>query len=431
MNEGIKYTGAQLSAFDAINNIENDLLGRYQFARRILKRVSAPDCSSAVGLYGGWGVGKTSILNLMTTINEQDKAAITEKPKLVYIDVWPYEVSGDLALPILVRARQLIGALPKESYLKSWRRIVGVLAQAGTDIVLRKLLDLQLGDVKDYADNLQDVAPDYKNLRDFETLVDDIGGTREAFCEMIQLASKANQNRRIVFLVDNLDRCSPENVVRLLESIKNFLHAPACVWVFAMDSGVIASYIDHKYEGTRMDGNGYLDKIVPEQYHIPPITDQDMNRLYSFLTMVQPINTKRGELPAVDITKIPHIPEVLVPRRLLKTAHKFYEAYTGDLKTGLTADPQVIFLLVLLYNTWPAFYERFSSGNSAHIRGVLSNFIDKEKGNTRRIPLDEKYINDRALKHFLHHCFIHQQDLDKLCTTLAGCMTWLHEVGLP
>ena len=308
---------------------------------------------------------------------------------------------------------------------------MGVLAQAGTDIVLRKLLDLQLGDVKDYADNLQDVAPVYKNLRDFETLVDDIGGTRDAFCEMIQLASKANQNRRIVFLVDNLDRCSPENVVRLLESIKNFLHAPACVWVFAMDSGVIASYIDHKYEGTRMDGNGYLDKIVPEQYHIPPITDQDMNRLYSFLTMVQPINTKRGELPAVDITKIPHIPEVLVPRRLLKTAHKFYEAYTGDLKTGLTADPQVIFLLVLLYNTWPAFYERFSSGNSAHIRGVLSNFIDKEKGNTRRIPLDEKYINDRALKHFLHHCFIHQQDLDQLCTTLAGCMTWLHEVGLP
>jgi KAP-like P-loop domain-containing protein len=367
----------------------------------------------------------------MININEQEKSPVTEKPKLVYIDVWPYEVSGDLALPILVHARQLIGKASKESYLKSWRRIVGVLAQAGTDIGLRKLLGLQLSDVQDYVDNLQDIAPDYKNLRDFETLIDDIRDTQDAFCELIQLASKANQNRRIVFLVDNLDRCSPENVVRLLESIKNFLHAPSCVWVFAMDSGVIASYIDHKYEGTRMDGNSYLDKIVPEQYHIPPISDQALNQLHNFLTMVRPINTEKGSLPDVDITKIPQIPEVLVPRRLLKTAHKFYEAYTGDLKTSTTADPQLVFILILLYHTWPAFYERFSSEKPEHIRGILSNFSDSGKDKTLHIPLDEKYTNDRALRHFLHLCFIHQQNLETLCITLAGCMTWLHEVGLP
>jgi hypothetical protein len=246
---------------------------------------------------------------------------------------------------------------------------------------------------------------------------------------MIQLASKANQNRRIVFLVDNLDRCSPENVVRLLESIKNFLHAPSCVWVFAMDSGVIASYIDHKYEGTRMDGNSYLDKIVPEQYHIPRVSADDMTRLHRFLTMVQPAHT--AGLPVIDLREVPQLPEVLVPRRLLKSAHKFYEAYTSDSRLGGGANPDLVFLLILLYNTWPAFYERFSSGNVEHVRGILANFTDKDQQTTGRIPISEKFTEDQALKHYLDHCFIHEQNADVICVTLVHCMMWLREVGLP
>jgi hypothetical protein len=218
-------------------------------------------------------------------------------------------------------------------------------------------------------------------------------------------------------------------VVRLLESVKNFLHAPNCVWVFAMDSGVVASYIDRKYAGTQMDGNSYLDKIVAEQYHIPPISDQDMNQLHRFLTAVQPSN--RHLLPKIDLQQIPQLPEVLVPRRLLKTAHKFYEAYTGDLKMGTTADPEIVFLLILLYNTWPAFYERFSSGKTEHVRGILLNFMDQAEGPAKPIPLSEKFTTDSALKHYVNQGFMDGQDLDMRCASLAGCMTWLHEVGLP
>src|SRR5258706_908842 len=419
MNEGIKQIKNHSSAFDPIDNLDDDYLGRNQFVRRLLKRVSAPDCSSAVGLYGGWGVGKTSILNLMMKINDQKKVPLPEKPLLEYIDVWPYEVSGDLSLPILFRMRQWLSKQETDTHLKHWRRVFGVPAQAGMDIALRKLLDLQMSDVKTYAENIKEI----------EHQVDDIRGAQQAFCELAELVSKTHQNRRIVFLVDNLDRCSPENVVRLLESIKNFLHASSCVWVFAMDSGVIASYIDHKYEGTSMDGNSYLDKIVPEQYHIPPISTQDVNHLHRFLTMVQP--SDRHLLPKIDIQRIPQLPEVLVPRRLLKTAHKFYEAYTGDLKLGSTADPEIVFLLILLYNSWPAFYERLSSGKVDHVRGILINFMDHAQGLTKSIPLSEKFTMDSALKHYLNQCFINDQNLDTMCASLAGCMTWLHEVGLP
>ena len=232
----------QTGVFDPIQDIESDCLGRYQFARRIWKRVSAPDCSSAVGLYGGWGTGKTSILNLMKKINEQENLSPLEKPLMEVFDVWPYEVSGDLSLPILFQMQRWESDLELDTHSLYWRRVFGVLGQAGMDIALQKLLNMRTSDLQGYM----------ASLKELKTHVDDIREAQNAFCELAALVSKAHHNRRIVFLVDNLDRCSPENVVRLLESIKNFLHAPNCVWVFAMDSGVVASYIDHKYEGTRM-----------------------------------------------------------------------------------------------------------------------------------------------------------------------------------
>lgn len=318
-----------------------DYLGRQRFARRILNRLSAPDCSAAVGLYGGWGVGKTFLLKLIMALNALDRTLPAEqKPHFEYIDAWSYEISGDLALPIIVRIRQLIGNQPLSDYSTSWRRILGVLAQAGADIALRKILDLELGDVKDYAKDAQDVAPDQVNLRDLETLVDNIKGTQAAFHELVKLARKSLGTRRLVFLIDNLDRCSPENVVRLLESVKNYFNAPDdYTWVFAMDAGVVASYIDKKYEDTRMDGNSYLDKIIPEQYHIPPISERDMNAQRQFLAAAQP---SRPGLPQIDLQQIPQMPEVLVPRRLLKTARKFYEAYTADTPLGTPASPDIV-----------------------------------------------------------------------------------------
>lgn len=408
--------------FDPIREMELDHLGRLQFARQLLDRVSEPDCPSTLGLYGSWGVGKTSILNLMLALNGRFEKEGRTQPLIQYLDVWRYEISGDLSIPLLVQIRNLIGASKQPVYTNSWRRIVGVLAQAGTDILLRKALDLELNDVKGYVENLKDVAPSKPTLRDLETLMDDIRDAQDLFRELVQLARHAHQDRRLVFLIDNLDRCSPENVVRLLESTKNFLDAPDCTWVFAMDSGVIASYIDRKYDDTQMDGNSYLDKIIPEQYHIPPVS------WTGFLKLVQAaIPSARPGLPSIDPQKIPQLPEVLVPRRLLKTAHRFYRSYAAPIPRGTQASPDMIFALILLYNTWPAFYERFSSNSPDHVRGVLENFTQ----GSNPIPLPNDLIENRSLTHYIHSCFIKGKHLDETCGLLASGMNWLREMGLP
>ncbi|MBN8579954.1 MAG: hypothetical protein J0M11_07090 [Anaerolineae bacterium] len=416
--------------FDPIADLENDDLGRSAFARQLLARLSEENCSPTIGLYGGWGVGKTSTLHLIEKINDACSDTNPNKLEITYVDAWCYEVTGDLTIPILIRLRELAGDQKDPEYSTRWKRVVGVVAQAGTDILLRKLLDLELGDVKEYAQYIQEASKGGKTPQTLKNLMDAVDSAQKDFEYLVNEVWEKKQHRRIVFLIDNLDRCSPENVVRLLESIRNFMDPQHLTWVFAMDSGVIASYIDKKYEDTKMDGNSYLDKIIPEQYHIPPITSSDMPKLQRFLARVLPEN-HNASLPEINLMKVPQLPEVLVPRRLLKTAHRFYRAYMMPSKLGAPAEPDTIFALILLYNSWPAFYERFSSDQPEHVRGILANFIQKEQNSPHLIPLPQKYLADRSLMHYMYHCFVKGQDPDATQIILAGSMAWLREAGLP
>lgn len=430
MQNGSGFSKISNQIFDPIRDLKNDDLGRVAFARRLLTRLSERNCSPTIGLYGGWGVGKTSILHLVEHLNDISPDTDNNKPDITYLDAWRYEITGDLTIPILIQLRELAGNQKDPEYSTKWKRVVGVVAQAGTDILLRKLLDLELGDVKDYVEYIQEASKGGKTPQTLKNLLDEVQSAQKDFEYLVDKVWEAKQHRRIVFLIDNLDRCSPENVVRLLESTKNFLGAEHFTWVFAMDSGVVASYIDKKYEDTRMDGNSYLDKIVPEQYHIPPVTSSDMPKLQRFLARTLPEN-RNTNLPEINLMKIPQLPEVLVPRRLLKTAHRFYRAYMTPSKLGAPAEPDMIFALILLYNSWPAFYERFSSDQPEHVRGILANFIQKEQNSPHLIPLPQKYLADRSLMHYMHHCFIKGQDPDAAQYLLAGSMAWLREAGLP
>lgn len=427
---------------DPIEEIREDCLGRQTFARTILRRLVDEECPPAVGLFGDWGTGKSSLLNLMVSLNQDPSTNEGGKLRFKVIDAWPYESTGNLFVPIMVWLIKRLKEKGKrlDSWNASMKRVLLATLMTTAEIGLRlagirQLMPEELSDVEDvFVENLKDAA-EVVEPRRWEKLVDDIEKAQDDFQKIVKLILEDEPYQRLVICIDNLDRCSPESAVHLLESIKNYLTVEGIVWVIAVDPQVISAYIEKTYGTQAIGGYNYLDKIFPEQYHIPPLSIhsdvEGINRLLDramggFSMAVRPSDWKRYA----------QIPRILVPRRLVKSARKFVEAYRLPSLRGTRANADTVFALILLYYGWPEFYERLSSDRAEHVKGVLSNFEEAppsgEAGKSSlALPIPQGFVDDRDLKHYLTQAFLAQGNAGNISDDLASAMRWLQQVGLP
>lgn len=103
---------------------EQDLIGRIPFAERladILKSAAGPE-SLVIGLYGPWGSGKTSVINLVENAlsrkDDDGKAGVS----VVRFEPWNYLTAEQLLAQFL---KEVEGALDKDAYGR--RKLFGKL----------------------------------------------------------------------------------------------------------------------------------------------------------------------------------------------------------------------------------------------------------------------------------------------------------------
>jgi hypothetical protein len=421
---------------DPITDEEQDVLERRYLAERIFNRLKDDSCPGVIGIYGSWGTGKTSLLNLLLAHSKKPDTSASKPIHIEVFDAWNYEATGNLLIPVIVQMKKLSGNehfLP-QSWKTSIRRVLAVTTLSLAGLMLSKS-PIQLGDIRAVWEDIEkrDKEDSASILLGWETLTDTIREMQTAFQEVVKVVLKEQKCERLILCIDNLDRCSPDHAVNVLESIKNFFSVPGCVWLFAMDSDVIASYIRHKYEGTAMDGYSFLDKIIPEQYHLSFFPEENDYRIFHFIQSVS-----NYDLTLDDARRLPLIPNVMVARRLKKSAVKFIECFASS--ELVNADRDTVFLLSLLYHTWPEFYGRLSSSSLNHIAGILANFFKDRKSGERDgqwgkyapFPLDNKFVGDQDLIQFLQTAFPDANvSPEKVAISIKSALSALRQVGLP
>ena len=90
-----------------------------------------------------------------------------------------------------------------------------------------------------------------------------------------------NPNSRIVAFIDDLDRCSPEKALEVLESIKTYFDIEGIVYVIGMDSDSINSIVKKKYGNDFSKGLDYMQKIVQLPFQIPIWNEVDISKSIS------------------------------------------------------------------------------------------------------------------------------------------------------
>ncbi|MFC6886451.1 KAP family P-loop NTPase fold protein [Actinomadura yumaensis] len=219
-----------------------------------------------VGVFGAWGTGKSSFLGMWS-----DLLAEQPRNRQVRFNPWKYDRKVEVWAALL---HTILGELKKEERL---REKAGRLARAATWLSLRAGLGsaatlatagiVRPEHVNELLDTFaQNDADEYSQVNTFE----------DEFAEAVE--EFVGPEGRLVVFVDDLDRCTPEAAMTVLESLKLFVGHARCVFVLALDVDVLAAVATNKFgvdlKGApeeAISGMNYLEKIVQLPFFLPDV----------------------------------------------------------------------------------------------------------------------------------------------------------------
>ena len=257
----------------------------------------------SLGIFGGWGTGKSTILNLI----ELELSKNPEKYLLVKFDAWLYQdfddaraalmgvissaVSENVSEDLKGKALQLIGRVNK-------LRLLGLLLEGGAlalgtpsfgaiyksvasaEVMLDSRGGLEnAGEIKDAG---ADILPKDSRLFNVDGQIAEptreIDEFRKEFGELL-----AEMDKTLVVFIDNIDRCLPANSIQTLEAIRLFLFMPRTAFLVAADEDMIRHAVDHHFHNpSQRHVTDYLDKLIQIPVRVPRIGVQEV-RAYLFL----------------------------------------------------------------------------------------------------------------------------------------------------
>ena len=203
--------------------------------------------------------------------------------------------------------------------------------------------------------------------------------------------------KRLVIFIDDLDRCLPDDAIRVLETIKLYLEAEGCVFVVGIDSQIVEKGIRMRYrdyvasgEPCPISGADYLEKLVQVPFHLPPI---DSDKLISYITDLYP-DCPFG-LPTVCAAGLePN------PRKVKRAINVFRILWSvvvlrADLRDII--DPELMMKLVIIQMRWSNLFLRIKQEPYRLV--VLEERVelyDASLGDERELPSPERAQRDLA-----------------------------------
>jgi len=246
-----------------IEEFDQDRLDRKTFARALGKVIAAYDRPEnlVVGLYGEWGLGKTSVLNLAL----KSLASLKPPPIIVYFNPWYFSDREQLVRKFFAALSDAIGHQGKS---KTYDRASELLKQ------LAKGVDA-LGDLPGPGVFAKLIArPLYFLEKSYEDKAKDADSLEYIKAE-ISIALKEGR-RRVVVVIDDLDRLPSSEIRVVFQLVKALGDFEYTTYILAFDEQVVEKALRgvQKLQGAR-----YIEKIVNAPVHLPPVSPSKMRTL--------------------------------------------------------------------------------------------------------------------------------------------------------
>lgn len=274
--------------------------------------IQAGEQPLSMGISGGWGVGKSSMLNLIAdALNDHNG-----DKKYIYIrfNAWLYQGYDDARAALMeVIAEKLVKhAAENESALKktkkllkrvNWLRVAGIIASSAATMAVglppvgllgaawSAFNEISDGDItgkdieaaKKSGKDIAKAGGDFVKQKQMESPPQQIHELRKLFEEALQ-----EMEATLVVFIDDLDRCLPHTTISTLEAIRLFLFLPRTAFVIAADDKMIRQAVKMHFKEVELHEDlvtNYFDKLIQVPLRVPPLGTQEV-RAYLMLLFV-------------------------------------------------------------------------------------------------------------------------------------------------
>lgn len=232
-----------------------------------------------LGIFGPWGSGKTSLMEMLRRHIEATKG--DKKRKTLWFNAWMYE-GREEAQSALIHA--LLRLLQDDVTIGGEVKQLWDKLKSGASV-------LKLG--KAITKSVITMSPDLDGFVDaFDKESGRIAETMETFETDLRKLMQLVQIDRIVIFIDDLDRCSSTKVIETFETIKLFLNTPTCTFVIGADAEKIKHAVGEVYgvANDKQRQKDYLEKIVQIPFGIPAQDLRDIGCYVGMLIVGQHLN---------------------------------------------------------------------------------------------------------------------------------------------
>jgi hypothetical protein len=348
-------------------------LGFDRTATALSRIIESSSPQFSIGIFGGWGSGKTTLMNSI-------EQALPETVVAVEFNAWRYEREPQLLVPLLDTVRTaLLDWGNKSTNLAANERVTKLARRVGR--VIQGMAAGLSGEVG--FEGIFKVKYDAARAVDAVTMTDDPKRPKSLYVAAYQELSDAfrefiNQGAaKVVVFVDDLDRCLPSNALEVLESIKLFFDLPGFVFVVGLDENVIQRAVQTRFKDSvptsnsptsfptggsvQMEGKlarDYVEKIFQVPYRLPPILAAQLDDLLD--SMFKEANLPSEQLADFEEKAANHLQYVAIERRINpREVKRFLNTYTLQMLVRPELDRNTVLTLQTLVfrHEWRALYD--------------------------------------------------------------------------
>jgi KAP family P-loop domain len=233
-----------------LTNSEHDRLNRAVFAKRIAGvLLGLPKGTGlVVGIHGPWGDGKTTVLNML-------RVDLDTSTDTVAVDFNPWRFTDETSM--LVGFFRVLAGTIRAKLTTKGEEIAGWVEKIGR---YASVINDRFGSAADIAASKAEAGLEELRDRLFDAL--------------------AKADKRIVILIDDIDRLDKHETHTLFRLIKACADFPNVCYVLAFDDTAVAKALGERYGGgDELSGRAFLEKIIQIPLTLPTAAKEDLRSL--------------------------------------------------------------------------------------------------------------------------------------------------------